>query len=239
MPLRLRFLVALLAVIAVSEAVIVVTFYKQQQQYSITERMVTLGDRMHSIADFQFGVAQVALQASAAGAHQVSKLRSELDSFQAAAKPESREERLALRTLGPRFESLVRARAQFDRSPRTSRRGSAAQKRLFRHATALVTTTEELHRDADLQIRSAEATAETRQNEAFRTLVVGSAISLLAAIVLALLLARTVSHPVARLAAGARELGSGRLEHRLAVESRDEIGIVAEEFNRMAAQLEE
>jgi len=42
-----------------------------------------------------------------------------------------------------------------------------------------------------------------------------------------------------RLATGTRELGAGRLDHRIDVRSSDEIGVVAAEFNRMASQLQE
>jgi signal transduction histidine kinase len=70
-------------------------------------------------------------------------------------------------------------------------------------------------------------------------LIVGSVISVLAAAGLALLLAGTVTRPVARLASGARHLGAGDLDYRLRVDSNDEIAVVAREFNRMADQLQE
>lgn len=241
LPLRARFLVALLAVIVVSETVIVVTFHNQQQQHSINDKLVGLAEQMHELSDFQFGAAQIALQSAPVPARQLTELRSELATFsRVAAVSRSREHRLALRRLGPQFDSLVRARAAVDRTRGTAGdRGEPEKRRLFERASALIATTAVLHHHADARINSARADAEARREDALRSLIVGSAISLLAAIALALVLARTISRPVARLAAGARELGAGRLTHRLAVGSRDEIGIVAEEFNRMAAQLEE
>ena len=97
----------------------------------------------------------------------------------------------------------------------------------------------QVHNDAVQRVRSAEASASTRESDAFRTLVVGSSLSVIAAVALALLLAGTIVRPVARLAAAARELGSGRLDYRLPVRSRDEVAAVAKEFNRMAAQLQD
>lgn len=237
--MRLRFLVALLAVIVVSETVIVVTFYNQRRQHSINDRLVGLAEQMHDLSDFQFGAAQIALQRAPVAARELGELRSELAAFAKAAAHGSREHRLALRRLSPEFDSLARARARLERLPRAARGREAERRRLFERATALIATTAVLHHHADARIRSAQAVAEARERDALRTLIVGSTISLLAAIALALFLARTISRPVAQLAAGARELGAGRLGHRLAVGSRDEIGTVAEEFNRMAAQLEE
>jgi HAMP domain-containing protein len=54
----------------------------------------------------------------------------------------------------------------------------------------------------------------------------------------ALLLARTLSGPINRLAAASRALARGDYSARVAVRSRDEIGELAHTFNRMAAEIE-
>ncbi len=54
----------------------------------------------------------------------------------------------------------------------------------------------------------------------------------------ALYQARRIVRPVRALADGARELGSGRLQHRIVVESRDELGQLADTFNQMAERLQ-
>ena len=52
-----------------------------------------------------------------------------------------------------------------------------------------------------------------------------------------LYLAKRITRPVQRLAAGAREIGAGHLDHRIEPETRDEFGQLVEAFNTMAAEL--
>jgi two-component system nitrogen regulation sensor histidine kinase NtrY len=49
-----------------------------------------------------------------------------------------------------------------------------------------------------------------------------------------LYLAKRITRPVQRLAAGAREIGAGHLDHRIEPETRDEFGSLVEAFNTMA-----
>ncbi|MEI7772544.1 MAG: SpoIIE family protein phosphatase [Chloroflexales bacterium] len=60
----------------------------------------------------------------------------------------------------------------------------------------------------------------------------------LLALTWALYQARRIVQPVRTLANGARELGGGELDHRIIVESRDELGQLADTFNQMAEQLQ-
>jgi two-component system nitrogen regulation sensor histidine kinase NtrY len=50
-------------------------------------------------------------------------------------------------------------------------------------------------------------------------------------------LAKRITRPVGMLAAGAREIGAGHLEHRIEPETRDEFGSLVEAFNTMAGEL--
>jgi two-component system, NtrC family, nitrogen regulation sensor histidine kinase NtrY len=52
-----------------------------------------------------------------------------------------------------------------------------------------------------------------------------------------LYLAKRITRPVQRLAAGAREIGAGHLDHRIEPETRDEFGQLVEAFNAMAGEL--
>jgi two-component system, NtrC family, nitrogen regulation sensor histidine kinase NtrY len=54
---------------------------------------------------------------------------------------------------------------------------------------------------------------------------------------LGLYLAKRITRPVGRLAAGAKEIGAGHLDHRIEPETRDEFGSLVEAFNSMAAEL--
>jgi len=58
-------------------------------------------------------------------------------------------------------------------------------------------------------------------------------------VVLALVLARSLTAPIHRLIAGMGILGRGELSHRLGEVSRDEIGQIATAFNKMAGDLQE
>ena len=53
-----------------------------------------------------------------------------------------------------------------------------------------------------------------------------------------LYLTKRITRPVQRLAAGAREIGAGHLDHRIEPETRDEFGSLVEAFNSMAGGLE-
>ena len=52
-----------------------------------------------------------------------------------------------------------------------------------------------------------------------------------------LYLAKRITRPVEMLAAGAREIGAGHLDHRIEPETRDEFGSMVEAFNTMAGEL--
>ena len=59
------------------------------------------------------------------------------------------------------------------------------------------------------------------------------------AVLVSLFLARKVVTPIRTLQVGAAQIGAGALEHRIDIQSGDELEALAEEFNRMAAQLQE
>jgi signal transduction histidine kinase len=59
------------------------------------------------------------------------------------------------------------------------------------------------------------------------------------AVLVSLFLARKVVTPIRTLQVGAAQIGAGALEHRINIQSGDELEALAEEFNRMAAQLQE
>ncbi len=59
------------------------------------------------------------------------------------------------------------------------------------------------------------------------------------AILASLLISRRVVHPVEVLRQGAARIGTGALDHRIDVQTGDELEALATEFNRMAAQLQE
>src|SRR6478609_7536517 len=60
---------------------------------------------------------------------------------------------------------------------------------------------------------------------------------LVSATCLGLYLAKRITRPVGMLAAGAKEIGAGHLDHRIEPETRDEFGSLVEAFNTMAGEL--
>jgi signal transduction histidine kinase len=87
---------------------------------------------------------------------------------------------------------------------------------------------------------------EVDQSEAYAridsvTVTIVTFVSVLALIVVAasFLLARTITRPLARLVAGAAEIGRGQLDQRVATEARDEIGELSRAFDRMAIELKQ
>ncbi len=60
---------------------------------------------------------------------------------------------------------------------------------------------------------------------------------LLVAIATSVLLARNLARPIEAIQVAAARIGSGSLDQRIDASSRDELGALADEFNRMTAQL--
>ncbi len=61
--------------------------------------------------------------------------------------------------------------------------------------------------------------------------------ALLLGIVLALVVSGTITKPIRKLTEGARYIGEGKLSTRIEINSSDEIGVLADEFNDMALRL--
>jgi len=88
-----------------------------------------------------------------------------------------------------------------------------------------------------VQIDQAEAFAPAR---AFGTMLLWiGGLGLLGAVGLAIVVARIITRPVLALQAGATRFGHGELDVRLSETSSDELGLLAREFNTMAAALAE
>jgi signal transduction histidine kinase len=87
----------------------------------------------------------------------------------------------------------------------------------------------------DLPIDEAFAPIYASVQRTVVLLLVGLAISSVAS----LFLVRRMVSPVQTLQAGAARIGAGELDHRIPVKGSDELGALAGEFNRMAAQLQE
>jgi signal transduction histidine kinase len=79
-----------------------------------------------------------------------------------------------------------------------------------------------------------EALQATRQRIALAT-----ALCVIFGVMGAVLMAYAIFQPIEHLRAGAQKIGTGALDHRIEIVSRDELGELAEDFNIMAAKLQE
>lgn len=79
-----------------------------------------------------------------------------------------------------------------------------------------------------------EALQATRQRIALAT-----ALCVIFGVMCAVLMTYAIFRPIEHLREGAQKIGTGALEHRIEIVSRDELGELAEDFNIMAAKLQE
>jgi signal transduction histidine kinase len=68
-------------------------------------------------------------------------------------------------------------------------------------------------------------------------LAIAGAVTVGIALVLGVVLARLITHPVRELTAAAERIAAGDLEQRVPVRSRDELGLLADQFNQMSKDL--
>jgi nitrate/nitrite-specific signal transduction histidine kinase len=68
--------------------------------------------------------------------------------------------------------------------------------------------------------------------------IVLSAVGIVVTFGLAHIFSRRFTAPIMRLREGVEQLGSGHLAHRVTVETADEVGDLAQQFNQMADQLQ-
>jgi signal transduction histidine kinase len=88
-------------------------------------------------------------------------------------------------------------------------------------------------------IRDFQGRADTAERAAVRWVIVFQVGAALLALAVGLAVWRSVARPVARLHAGAARLAAGDLETRIEVDSPDEFGALARQFNTMTASLRE
>ena len=82
-------------------------------------------------------------------------------------------------------------------------------------------------------------TAQNLSTELIRLVVQSLGFGLVISILLSFLLAKTMITPIEKLTDGAERVAEGDFSHKIAVASRDEIGVLTGTFNAMARQLQE
>lgn len=86
--------------------------------------------------------------------------------------------------------------------------------------------------------RPQAAVADSATEDLLPRLLLAAGVSLLAAIVLALLISRILTRPLSELAAAAADIERGHYARRVPIEGNDEVGVTGRAFNRMAAAVE-
>lgn len=84
---------------------------------------------------------------------------------------------------------------------------------------------------------SLRLTSDAASKKAIYTIVVTLLLSIVLSVAVAILLVRSITGPLSLLLEGMRWVSAGDFGHEVSVVSRDEIGMVAETFNRMAGDL--
>src|SRR5262245_19151074 len=126
-------------------------------------------------------------------------------------------------------------------------RAGAAVRDASGRVVGVVLTSDQLSGEAAMHARRIiEAYRDRSQLRALRRPLQGVYLTLFVMMTLMILvsatwtglyLAKRITRPVQRLAAGAKEIGAGHLDHRIEPETRDEFGSLVEAFNTMAGEL--
>lgn len=105
----------------------------------------------------------------------------------------------------------------------------------FRHS--LLPLVEQLRNQSQNSLDKEIQSLNAQLNETSNLLFLATVGAFLLSIILSFYLYRSVAYPLKDLALAARHIGSGNLEERIEINSKDEVGYLAEEFNRMAENL--
>lgn len=116
-------------------------------------------------------------------------------------------------------------------------RAFAQQRSLRQTVDQMQSTLRELRRATRAEISDAVVRADASERDALAGIVVLCVAASLIALLIMWLVHRTL-RPIRVLTEAARDLGRGEYTGRVAVTRRDEVGVLAEEFNRMADNIE-
>lgn len=112
------------------------------------------------------------------------------------------------------------------------------RERLLKLESKLALQIRELRDDLRGQVKAAAIHVEQDENHAVWALLVLVVVALLVSVVVTVG-AQLTLHPLKKLVAGTQRIGSGDYSHRVNISSRDELGMLAQEFNNMARAIEE
>jgi signal transduction histidine kinase len=145
-----------------------------------------------------------------------------------------------LRTLARSFRANE---ARFDQlfagaGPAAPETASAVGEELLRLERKLAVQIRQLRDDLRGQVRAAAVTVEDEERRAVWAIVVLAVTAVLVTLGVTFG-AQLLLRPLKTLVAGTKRIGSGEYAHRVEVRARDELGVLASEFNSMATAIEE
>lgn len=89
-----------------------------------------------------------------------------------------------------------------------------------------------------IYILDGRATVRQLNSQIFQLIIEALAFGLIISVLLSFLLSRTMVEPIQALTKGAKRVAEGDFDHKIQVESHDEIGVLTDTFNNMAGQLQ-
>lgn len=95
-----------------------------------------------------------------------------------------------------------------------------------------------LFTDAGTQLRQAESPESRFLNNVNRAVLLGTIAALTIALIIGVILARTISRPVREVTAATKKVASGDLGFQVPVRTKDELGELASSFNKMSTDLD-
>jgi methyl-accepting chemotaxis protein len=132
-------------------------------------------------------------------------------------------------------DNLVRVRKEKGSDAAAALLRTGESRRTMEEISKLAT---EMQDKEDGLLRQREAAAKQTADGTFNAIRLGTLLAVVLSAALGFLIVRSITTSVRELADGARKLGAGSLEHRVAINTRDEIGDLAQTFNRMAEGLQ-
>jgi signal transduction histidine kinase/CheY-like chemotaxis protein len=84
-----------------------------------------------------------------------------------------------------------------------------------------------------------DARAKRTAGNTFYTILFGTSAGFALVLLTAFILTKSIVRPLRKLVDGAEQIGSGKLEHRVDVKAKDEIGELAQAFNRMTEKVQD
>ncbi|MBI4531246.1 MAG: HAMP domain-containing protein [Candidatus Latescibacteria bacterium] len=139
-----------------------------------------------------------------------------------------------------RFERLITvAHGIFALSNPVGDREAALRMEEIDHlAEQIITDLHRLHAQHTTFLQDKQHIARQAERRMTIITIVGGSGAIIVALLLSMLLSRSLMHPVIDLVAGLRQIAGGDLAHRVPVTTDDEIGTIACEVNAMAEKLE-